>query len=117
MQSGFGTVWSARRSGGLPREAKAMNTTTKRIIISATLVAATSTSATFVAASSAGVEIKPVSPAPASRVVPYLTPDDCIRMNGGDYNACNVGNSGRGDLPYRLVSAPAQFASPRKLLR
>jgi hypothetical protein len=32
-----------------------------------------------------------------------LTPNDCIRLNGGDYNACNVGNSGRGDLPYRHV--------------
>jgi hypothetical protein len=28
------------------------------------------------------------------------TPNDCIRLNGGDYNACNVGNEGRGDLPY-----------------
>ena len=31
------------------------------------------------------------------------TPSQCIRLNGGDYNACNVGNSGRGDLPYRPV--------------
>jgi hypothetical protein len=22
-------------------------------------------------------------------------------LNGGDWNACNVGNSGRGDLPYQ----------------
>jgi hypothetical protein len=29
------------------------------------------------------------------------TPNSCIRANRGDYNACNVGNSGRGDLPYR----------------
>jgi hypothetical protein len=28
------------------------------------------------------------------------TPNDCIAMNGGDFKACNVGNSGRGDLPY-----------------
>lgn len=32
------------------------------------------------------------------------TPNECILANGGDYNACNVGNSGRGDLPYRPVS-------------
>jgi len=38
---------------------------------------------------------------PASHETSRLTPDDCIRVNGGDYNACNVGNSGRGDLPYR----------------
>ena len=31
------------------------------------------------------------------------TPNDCIRINGGDYNACNVGNSGAGDLPYRTI--------------
>jgi roadblock/LC7 domain-containing protein len=30
-------------------------------------------------------------------------PDSCIALNGGDWNACNVGNSGRGDLPYRPV--------------
>ena len=29
------------------------------------------------------------------------TPSQCIKLNGGDYTACNVGNSGRGDLPYR----------------
>ena len=31
------------------------------------------------------------------------TPNGCIVLNGGDYNACNVGNSGRGDLPYGRV--------------
>ena len=31
------------------------------------------------------------------------TPNSCIRLNGGDFNACNVGNDGRGDLPYRPV--------------
>jgi hypothetical protein len=34
---------------------------------------------------------------------PY-TPNQCIRLNHGDYNACNVGNSGRGDLPYQRVA-------------
>ena len=29
------------------------------------------------------------------------TPNECIALNRGDWNACNVGNSGRGDLPYR----------------
>jgi hypothetical protein len=37
------------------------------------------------------------------------TPNDCIKLNGGDFNACNVGNSGRGDLPYQPVSGAAQF--------
>jgi len=32
------------------------------------------------------------------------TPNRCIQLNGGDYNACNVGNTGRGDLPYRSVT-------------
>jgi hypothetical protein len=31
---------------------------------------------------------------------PLSTPNACITVNGGDWNACNVGNSGRGDLPY-----------------
>jgi hypothetical protein len=32
------------------------------------------------------------------------TPSQCIGLNHGDYNACNVGNSGSGDLPYRRVA-------------
>jgi aminoglycoside phosphotransferase (APT) family kinase protein len=32
------------------------------------------------------------------------TPNQCIRLNHGDYNACNVGNSGGGDIPYRGVA-------------
>jgi hypothetical protein len=35
------------------------------------------------------------------------TPDTCIEVNDGDWDACNVGNSGRGDLPYRPGGAPA----------
>ena len=34
------------------------------------------------------------------------TPNSCIRLNHGDFNACNVGNSGRGDLPYRPIATP-----------
>jgi hypothetical protein len=50
----------------------------------------------------------PASSSPSHRPTPTTlisgrvdTPDRCIRLNAGDYNACNVGNSGRGDLPYR----------------
>ncbi len=32
------------------------------------------------------------------------TPNRCIQLNGGDVTACNVGNRGRGDLPYRRVT-------------
>jgi roadblock/LC7 domain-containing protein len=42
-----------------------------------------------------------------------LTPNDCIRLNGGDYNACNVGNSGRGDLPYQ----PVHVLTPNDCIR
>jgi hypothetical protein len=31
------------------------------------------------------------------------TPASCIERNHGDWNACNVGNSGRGDQPYKPV--------------
>jgi hypothetical protein len=34
------------------------------------------------------------------------TPNSCIERNQGDFNACNVGNSGRGDLPYRPTVTP-----------
>lgn len=39
----------------------------------------------------------------SSPVSTPATPNSCIALNGGDYNACNVGNSGRGDLLYRHV--------------
>ncbi len=35
------------------------------------------------------------------------TPNSCIALNKGDWNACNVGNSGAGDKPYRAVGAGA----------
>jgi roadblock/LC7 domain-containing protein len=30
------------------------------------------------------------------------TPSQCILLNGGDYNACNVGHTGSGDQPYTI---------------
>lgn len=45
-------------------------------------------------------------PAPSPMLSPmggFASPSRCIEVNGGDWNACNVGNSGRGDLPYRVV--------------
>jgi hypothetical protein len=41
--------------------------------------------------------------APRSDTVHPNTPNTCIERNQGDWNACNVGNSGRGDLPYKPV--------------
>ena len=35
------------------------------------------------------------------------TPNSCIALNKGDWNACNVGNSGAGDKPYRKVVRPS----------
>jgi hypothetical protein len=32
------------------------------------------------------------------------TPDSCIALNQGDWNACNVGNSGRGDQLHRSIT-------------
>jgi hypothetical protein len=52
----------------------------------------------------------PGSPQPLG---PPHTPNQCIRLNGGDYNACNVGNSGRGDLPYQLPGSPRRTETRR----
>jgi roadblock/LC7 domain-containing protein len=56
-----------------------------KLIVTATLALAT-----------AGV---PAAPSTAGSGSDY-TPSQCIRLNAGDFNACNVGNSGRGDRPY-----------------
>ena len=52
----------------------------------------------------------PTRPRPAPNATPppiggFASPNRCIEVNRGDLNACNVGNSGRGDLPYRVVHA------------
>jgi hypothetical protein len=51
----------------------------------------------------AGLVVPLAGAATALAADPAATPDSCITVNGGDWNACNVGNSGRGDLPYRPV--------------
>jgi hypothetical protein len=38
--------------------------------------------------------------AAAQAATEATTPSSCIALNGGDYKACNVGHSARGDLPY-----------------
>ena len=43
--------------------------------------------------------------APQSQPLRSDTPNSCIALNQGDWNACNVGNSGRGDLPYKPVAS------------
>ena len=66
------------------------------------LMAALAVAAAIVACPSIGTAA-PVAPS---------TPDACITVNGGDWNACNVGNSGRGDLPFR----PAVEYSPSQCI-
>jgi hypothetical protein len=79
-----------------------MNTNhAKRYAIASGLIVAAATGAVLTATSSSGSAPKPNAPA----VTSSWTPNDCIHLNGGDYNACNVGNSGRGDLPYHVVTA------------
>ena len=64
----------------------------------------------------------PASAAP-DRSVGSSTPNSCIEANGGDWTACNVGNSGRGDRAYRtsprLPELPArrESAGPVPLCR
>jgi len=65
-----------------------MNTThIKRFVVTAVVVATTS----------GGVALAAVHSSPASA---HWTPNDCIHLNHGDYNACNVGKSGSGNQPY-----------------
>ena len=69
---------------------------TRLLILTAAAVTAATTGSAL--AGAAGNTPTPAPSGPASR---SWTPNDCIRLNHGDYQACNVGNSGRGDLPYR----------------
>ncbi|MDQ1484623.1 MAG: hypothetical protein QOJ62_316 [Actinomycetota bacterium] len=43
--------------------------------------------------------------APSSDIPGTDTADSCIALNQGDWNACNVGNGGRGDLPYTPITS------------
>lgn len=79
---------------------------TRRIVITAALIVAASSGAAAAVASSGDSTPKPASTLTSrttSHHRTWHTPNECIRINGGDYNACNVGNSGRGDLPYLPV--------------
>ena len=76
----------------------------RRCAIAAVLAAATGGGVAIAAASTPHATQRPArtavhGPATAKR----WTPTDCIRLNQGDFNACNVGSRGRGDLPYRPV--------------
>jgi hypothetical protein len=84
----------------------------RRAVIIATLVAGTSSGAALAATSDSGAAPRHTTPT-SGFSSPAFTPDDCIRRNGGDYNACNVGNSGRGDLPYQSV--PTAWLNPALL--
>ena len=42
------------------------------------------------------------------------TPTSCIERNHGDWNACNVGNSGSGNLPY--TAAPRALTTPNQCI-
>jgi roadblock/LC7 domain-containing protein len=64
----------------------------RRLVVATVLIAATGGGAAV--AASAGT--------PSTTPAPYA-PNRCIAINGGDWNACNVGNSGAGNLPYRVV--------------
>ena len=39
--------------------------------------------------------------APRSNTLRPNSPNTCIERNHGDWNACNVGNNGRGNRPYK----------------
>jgi hypothetical protein len=73
------------------------------------LVAATLLTAPASLARSRDVAPNPTwqSSADVGRASATRTPDECIRLNDGDWNACNVGNTGAGDKPYaRAASVP-----------
>jgi hypothetical protein len=48
---------------------------------------------------------------------PAQTPDQCIQLNGGDWNACNVGNSGTGERQYLPVRDSGAVSRPFKSAR
>jgi hypothetical protein len=85
-------------------EAHAMNLNhASRLAAGATLIATLSGGLALAATSASGSTLRHTStPTSVERVQPG-TPSGCILLNRGDYNACNVGNSGRGELPYAIT--------------
>ena len=72
---------------------------TKLTITATTTVLAAAGAVTFAFAA-------PSDSAPTQRPA-WTTPNECVAVNHGDYTACNVGNDGGGNLPYRPVQAPS----------
>jgi hypothetical protein len=64
-------------------------------------------SSAAIAAVGSGVAVtSAATPAPAptpNHTSGPATPNECILLNGGDFNACNVGHTGSGDQPYDVV--------------
>jgi hypothetical protein len=87
---------SDRRSG---QEARHL------VVVAATLVALSSGGITAASAAPWGSNLTYATNPQQQRRHEPVTPNECILLNGGDHNACNVDNSGRGDLPY--LPAPA----------
>jgi hypothetical protein len=84
---------------------------TRRLIISATLVAAAATGV-GIAATSSGSTPQPVGGTPGS-TQHDPTPNHCVRINGEDYTGCYTGNSGHGYQP----SLPGDAVTSVRLLQ
>jgi len=104
LQSGMRSLAQQPEVRASRRKAEAMKAiSTKQLVVGAALVAVVSSGVALGASSSAGSSSRPTSPPTAVATRLPSTPDECIRLNGGDYTACNVSNGGRGDLPYGVV--------------
>jgi roadblock/LC7 domain-containing protein len=79
------------------------STNAKRLAVALTIAATTASGAAYAASSASATNVKPATTHTTHQSRDW-TPNDCIRQNGGDFNACNVGNSGRGDLPYQTLN-------------
>jgi hypothetical protein len=96
--------FSASPRSGPEKEAHIMNITyAHRLALGVTLVATLAGSLALAGTSASGSTATPAGTSISMRTGQRTTPNGCILLNGGDYNACNVGNSGRGDLPYKPV--------------
>lgn len=80
-----------------------MNTTHVKQVVLVTVIVAGGASGIAVAAASGASQAAPASTPTGGHAMQHQTPSDCIQRNGGDWNACNVGHSGRGDAPFRIT--------------
>jgi roadblock/LC7 domain-containing protein len=99
-QNDFTTAAAKQHRSDLMSDARLMSPG-HRVIHAKKLAIATA----FATLTIGGIATATASPWQSGPGGPHQPANQCIRLNGGDYTTCNVGNRGSGNTPYQPMHA------------